>query len=67
MKTLARTGAVLSFTFFFLAGSWLTFIHDPQQEPGVIVFGLIVLGIAFSVGPSLWLKGENYSATPHRK
>jgi hypothetical protein len=56
MKTLARTGAIVSFTFFLLPGIWLAF--SDGHEGGVIVLGMILIGIAFFAGPMLWLTGE---------
>ena len=58
MKTLARIGATLSFTCFLLPGAWLALHGDPEREAGVIVLGLVLVGIAFFVGPMLWLTGE---------
>jgi hypothetical protein len=62
MKILARIGAILSFTFFLLPGAWLTFRRASEREAGLVILGLILLGIAFFVGPMLWLAGEKCSS-----
>ncbi len=60
MKTLARIGAVLSFTFFFIPGTWL--VLDANAEKGVVALGLILFGIACFAGTLLWLVGEKCGA-----
>ena len=62
MKTLARIGAVSSFTFFFIPGTWL--VQDSNAEKGVIALGLILFGIACFAGTLLWLVGEKCGANP---
>ena len=62
MKILAKTGAALSFGFFFLGGIMILTKVDPNASDAVIatVLGLILLGIAFFVGPLLWLAVEKW-------
>ena len=62
MKTLARIGAVSSFTFFFIPGMWL--VLDANAEKGVVGLGLILFGIACFAGTLLWLVGEKCGANP---
>ena len=60
-KTMARTGAVLSFIFFLLGGLWLLILAtlDPRDSgPILIVVGLYLLGKAFYAGTRLWLAAE---------
>ena len=61
LKTRARIGAALSFTFFLLAGLWLLILAtlDPRDSgPILIVVGLYLLGKAFYAGTRLWLAAE---------
>ena len=58
MKALARIGAILSFGCFFFSGGWLVLHSTPGREPGVIILGVLLMGIAFFAGPMLWLAGE---------
>ena len=58
MKSVVRIAAILSFIFFLIPGLWLAFGEGPEHEAGVVVVGLVLLGIAFFVGPMLWLTGE---------
>ena len=61
MKTLARIGATLSFTFFFLGGMFLlgmTNFRIDRENLLATVLGFFLLGIAFFVGPMLWLAAE---------
>ena len=62
MKILTRIGAVSSFTFFFIPGTWL--VQDSNAEKGVIALGLILFGIACFAGTLLWLVGEKCGANP---
>jgi len=66
MKIVARVGAVLSFTFFFLPGVWLAGSSGSERETGVIIFGLILVGVAIFAGTMLWLMGEKLTQTEHR-
>ena len=73
MKTLARVGAAFSFTCFFLAGAWVIAIaHVSGPDwPIITVLGLCLLGLAFFLGPILWLAGEKFAPKqdteePHR-
>ena len=58
MKALAQIGAALSFAFFFLGGIIILTKVDPRASDAVL--GLILLGIAFFVGPLLWLAAEKW-------
>lgn len=61
MKTVARIGAGLSFTFFFLGGVCLLAMSGLQLSGEYIiltVLGLFLVGTAFFVGPMLWLAAE---------
>ena len=62
MKALAQIGAALSFAFFFLGGIMILTKVDSRAPDAVIgtVLGLILLGIAFFVGPLLWLAAEKW-------
>ena len=67
MKTLARTGAVLSFGFFSVPGLALMAHADSHNEWGEAVFGCIFIGIACFAGTLLWLLGEKFGASPSGK
>jgi hypothetical protein len=61
MKTIARVGAALSFTFFFLSGAViLTRSHLRIDGENVVLtaVGLFFVGTAFFVGTMLWLAAE---------
>lgn len=62
MKTIARIGAALAFTFCLLAGVWiLTKTGFSRSSDDSVVWtglGLYFVGKAFFVGPMLWLAGE---------
>jgi hypothetical protein len=61
MKTLARVAATFTFICFFFPGAWLIFAiahANPIAEPIAFVLGFVLLGLAFSLGPFLWLAGE---------
>lgn len=64
MKTLARFGAILSFACFFFAGVRILALATSAgpYQPLVIVLGLCLLGVAFFLGPILWLAGEKWGA-----
>ena len=64
MKTLARVGAVASFSFFLLPGAWV--LNQRSGSDGLaFVIGFTLLGIAFFAGTLLWLIGERFSSKPH--
>ena len=67
MKTIAQIAAILSFTFFFLPGAWLVCRRAAEHESGLIAVGSVLLGIAFFVGPMLWLAGERCSSKQDSK
>ena len=69
MKILAQTGAALSFAFFFSSGIMILTKVDPLASDSLIgtVLGLILLGIAFFVGPLLWLAAEKWCPKPDGK
>jgi len=58
MKTFTRIGAVLSFTSFVIPAVWLLSHANGRDEPLAIIIGFCLLGIAFFVGPILWLTAE---------
>ena len=61
MKTLARVAAIFTFICFFFPGAWLIFAiarANPIAEPIAFVLGFVLLGLACSLGPFLWLAGE---------
>ncbi|MBI3876612.1 MAG: hypothetical protein HY300_11800 [Verrucomicrobia bacterium] len=66
MKTLARIGAVLSFAFFFLPGAWVL-CRAKADEAFAVILGCVLIGIAFFVGPVLWLIGEKCRSPQDRK
>lgn len=62
MKTLARTGAVLSFTFLSIPGLAL-FAHAREHgETGAAIFGSLFIGVGIFAGTLLWLMGEKFAA-----
>lgn len=64
MKTLARNGPVISFVFCFLGGV-LLLLNGIDKENGFFCgLGLFFIGMAFFVGPMLWLVAEKYRSTP---
>lgn len=62
MKTLARTGAVLSFGFFSVPGLALMAHAHGDAEAGEIIFGSLFIGIGCFAGTLLWLMGEKFSS-----
>ena len=61
MKTLARVASTFTFICFFFPGAWLIFAiahASPMTEPIAFVLGSVLFGLAFSLGPLLWLLGE---------
>jgi len=66
MKTLARTGAVLSLSFFTIPALWLLSQSTPDA-PALTIFGLCLLGVATFLGSLLWLLGEKCCSTPDRR
>ena len=67
MKTLARTGAVLSFGFFTVPGLALMAHAHGDSETGQIIFGSLFIGIGVFAGTLLWLLGEKFGAKPEGK
>jgi uncharacterized membrane protein YgdD (TMEM256/DUF423 family) len=64
MKTLARIGAALSFTFLAIPG--LIILMNARaltHEDGFILaaIGLFLVGLAFFAGTILWLAGEKWT------
>ena len=67
MKTLARIGPVVSFTFCLLGGVVLL-LNGIDNESGLLSgIGLFFIGMAFFVGPMLWLAAEKYCSKPDSK
>ena len=68
MKTIARIGAVLAFTFCILGGLWiLTKCTSSKDDALYMGIGLYFVGKAFFVGPMLWLAGEKCCTKPDGK
>lgn len=67
MKTLARTGAVLSFGFLSVPGLALIAHAQDKNETGAAVFGSLFIGIACFAGTVLWLMGEKLGAKSDSK
>ncbi|MEQ2010303.1 MAG: hypothetical protein ABMA26_26250 [Limisphaerales bacterium] len=67
MKTLARTGAVLSFAFFSFPGLALMAHSREHDERGEAIFGCLFIGIACFAGTLLWLLGEKCGSKPAEK
>ena len=67
MKTLARTGAVLSLGFFSVPGLALMAHAGGDGEPWQIIFGSLFIGIGCFAGTLLWLMGEKFGASPNGK
>jgi len=67
MKTLARIGAVLSFTFLSIPGLAL-FAHAREHgETGAAIFGSLFIGVGIFAGTILWLLGEKCGANSNGK
>ena len=60
MKTLARLGAVLSFSFCLLGGLWILTRVSFGSKDDILstAIGFYFVGKAFFVGPMLWLTGD---------
>lgn len=67
MKTLARTGAVLSFGFFSVPGLALMAHSRENSEWGEAIFGCLFIGVACFAGTLLWLMGEKLGSKPDAK
>ena len=67
MKTLARTGAVLSFGFLSIPGLALIAHAQEHNETGAAVFGSLFIGIACFAGTLLWLMSEKFGAGANGK
>ena len=68
MKPLARIAAVLSFGFFLFPGAWvLSRTTTAAAEPFAVIVGCVLVGIAFFVGPMLWLAGDKCGPKPDAK
>ncbi len=63
MKTLARTGAVLSFAFFSIPGLALMAHAQGYSEWGETIFGSLFIGVACLAGTLLWLLGEKFGTS----
>jgi hypothetical protein len=64
MKTLARTGSVLSFGFFSVPGLALMAHARGDTEMGELIFGSLFIGIGIFAGTVLWLMGEMLGSKP---
>ena len=61
LKTMARTGAVLSFACFSIGGLWMLLLaaSDSGKDGWIVaILGLYLLGKAFYSGTKLWLAVE---------
>lgn len=67
MKTLARVGAVLSFSFFSVPGLALMAHAHGDSEMGEVIFGSLFIGIGVFAGTLLWLTGEKLGSKPDAK
>ena len=70
MKTLARIGAVLSFTFCLLGGALILVKTGFDTSKDAVIWtglGMYFVGKAFFVGPMLWLAGEKFCSRPDDK
>lgn len=67
MKTFARTGAVLSLSFFSVPGLALMAHSHEHNETGAAIFGCLFIGIGIFAGTLLWLLGEKFAAKPDRQ
>ena len=67
MKTLARTGAVLSFAFFSIPGLALMSHSRENSEWGEAVFGCLFIGVACFAGTLLWMLGEKFGSKTDTK
>jgi hypothetical protein len=67
MKTLARIGPVASFMFCLLGGVVLL-LNGLDHESGLVSgSGLFCIGMAFFVGPMLWVVAEKYRSKSDSK
>jgi hypothetical protein len=69
MKTIARIGAVLSFTFCLLGGLWILTRANFSSKDDLLgtAIGFYFVGKAFFVGPMLWLAAGNSCPKPDSK
>jgi len=67
MKTLARTGAVLSFGFLSVPGLTLIAHAQEHNETVAAVFGSLFIGVACFAGTMLWLMGEKFDSSSNGK
>lgn len=70
MKILARTASVLTFISFFVPGAWLLLAIarlNAGEEAFAVILGCFFLGLAFSLGPFLWLVGDRLSTDQNGK
>jgi hypothetical protein len=59
MRTLARIGAITSFTLFFLPAVLLLRVSAGNRDALLAtILGLCLLGLAVFLGTILWLVGE---------
>ena len=67
MKVLARIGPITSFILCLLGGV-VVLLNGVDKESGLLFgVGLFFIGMAFFVGPMLWLVHEKYCSTADRK
>jgi hypothetical protein len=67
MKTLARTGAVLSLGFLSVPGLALIAHSVAHGEQGAAIFGCLFIGLGCFAGTLLWLLGDKLAAKPDEK
>lgn len=67
MKTLARTGAVLSLGFFSVPGLALISHGFEHGEKGAGIFGCLFIGLGCFAGTLLWLMSEKHGVNTNGK
>lgn len=67
MNSLARNAPVISFVFCFLGGMVLLLDGIDKENGFFCGLGLFFIGIAFFVGPMLWLVAAKHRSIPDSK
>jgi hypothetical protein len=63
MKILARIGAILTFSLFFLPAVLLFRLSNGERDGALaMILGLCLLGVAVFLGTILWVVGEKCGA-----
>lgn len=66
MKTLTRTGAVLSLGFFSVPGIVLMFHAHEHGETGAAAFGSLFIGLGCFAGTLLWYLASQLDRNPQQ-